>query len=101
MAEGADVGAALVAGVAELADCAGWGVHAVDKIAVASSAATADRIVTAKASALRKSFGPSNHVDRRNVSPIGNLIPEIARAVAGVLAGVANGLTHDSDPGAV
>lgn len=101
----ADVGVAGVAVLAESvavpAEPTWWAVQAVDKLAVARRAAMTGEILTAKASTLRESFGPSVQIDRRNVSPVGDLIPEVAGAVAGVLAGVADGLADDADPGAV
>jgi hypothetical protein len=101
----ADVGvvsvAALVESLAVPAESAWWAVQAVDKVAVARRAAIVAAILTAKASTLREYFSPSGHIDRRNVSPVGDLVPEVAGAVAGVLASVADGLADDADPGAV
>ena len=93
--------AALTGSDAVPAESAWWAVQAVDNVAVARRAAMAGEILTAKASTLRESFGPSGHVDRRNESPVGDLIPEVAGSIAGVLAGVADGLADDADPGAV
>ena len=93
--------AALAETVAVLAESTWRAVQAVDKVAAARRAAMAGAILTAKASTLRESFGPSVQIDRRNVSPVSDLIPEVAGAVAGVLAGVADGLADDADPGAV
>ena len=93
--------AALAESVAVPADSAWRAAQAVDKVAAARRAAMAGAILTAKASTLRESFGPSVQIDRRNVSPVGDLIPEVAGNVAGVLAGVADGLADDADLGAV
>ena len=64
-------------------------------------AATSRRRITTLLLALRQFLGCGVQIDRRNVSPVGDLIPEVAGAVAGVLAGVADGLADDADPGAV
>ena len=78
-----------------------WLVHATQRAPVASRVAAANLYLTVRISALREAVGSCCHVDNGNVGAVGNLVPEVARAVSGVLAGVADGLAHDVNSGAV
>ena len=78
-----------------------WLVHATQRAHVASRGATANLDVTVRISALREAVSARRHVDSGNIGAVGNLVPEVAHAVPRVLAGVADGLAHDANPGAV
>ena len=95
--KGVDVlgeGGAVAAGSA-------WLVHAAERAPAATRAAAANLDLTVRISALREALSSCCHVDNGNVGAVGNLVPEVARAVSGVLAGVADGLAHDVNSGAV
>lgn len=78
-----------------------WFVHPAETPPIARRIAKANPVLTSRVSALREALGSSADVDSGNEGAAGDLVPEVARAVPRVLAGIADGLAHDPHPGAV